>query len=310
LRNFKGIQRKSSLGEILSIFNEKTFDDAGFFDVNNFKVVVSCDGIEENLVKNDPRLAGYFSVLVNVNDVIAKGAKPIGFVNIISSSSITRRRKIAQGIQEGLKKYRLKLLKGHTHPDTSFDAVDGAVVGITKNVVQSSTGRIGDALVVAVDLSGKLCTEGWIKFFDSTTTKSSEDVLKRLESMIKLAERKWVNSARDISGPGIIGTLSMLCESSQIGASVNLESIPKPRGVNLEDWLTVYPGIGFIISTSHPRECLDLLESHALSAAVIGNTISQKEIWLSFKDVHELYMDLRYESIFGLRRSRNRNFSP
>ena len=183
-------------------------------------------------------------------------------------------------MRDGLRKYGLKLLKGHTHPDTSYDAIDAAVVGVARNVLLSTSARIGDSLLIVVDLVGRFSSEDWLKTFDSTTMKSSQEVLNRLNSMIELAERKLAHAARDISGPGIIGTIAMLCESSRIGATVNLEDIPKPTGIKLEDWLATYPGIGFIISTNQPEECLHLLRSHELSAATIGKIAADTKIWL------------------------------
>ena len=302
LRKFRGLTRKSALGEILDILDETSYDDAGFFDVDDFKVVVSCDGIMEKLVNSDPLLAGYYSVLANVNDVVAKGARPVGFVNIISSSSREVRRKVAQGIQKGLRKYGLKLLKGHKQPDTSYSAVDAAAIGVARNVLPSTAAKVGDSLVVAVDLAGRFDSKDWLKTFDSTTMKSSREVLDRLDSMIKLAEKRLANAARDISGPGIAGTIAMLCESSGVGARVNLESIPKPD-VGLEDWLSTYPGIGFIISTKQPRDCLHVLRSHELAAEKIGEITADRKIWLSYRRHHALFFDLNRESVFGAARS-------
>ncbi|MFQ5999310.1 MAG: AIR synthase-related protein, partial [Candidatus Bathyarchaeia archaeon] len=110
-------------------------------------------------------------------------------------------------------------------------------------------------------------------------------------------------AARDISGPGITGTIAMFCESSHVGANINLESIPKPENIKLEDWLTIYPGIGFIISTNCPEECLQLLGSHKLAASTIGEITSDEKIWLSYKGQRALFLDLKHESIFGVTRS-------
>ena len=214
------------------------------------------------------------------------------------------RRKVAEGIQNGLKKYKLKLLKGHTHPDTSYSAVDAMVIGVAKNVLPSTTAKANDFLVMAVDLDGKFGPNGWLKTFDSTTMKSSREVLDRLDSMIKLAERRLANAARDISGPGITGTIAMLCESSQVGAKVHLKSIPKPLSVEVKNWLTTYPGIGFIISTKQPTECLQLLRKHKLIAEIIGEITADKRIWLSDGEQRTLFFDLKNESVFGVTRSR------
>lgn len=300
LRNFEGFTRKAALGEILEIFDEKSYDDAGFLDVGDFKVVVSCDGIVENLVKSAPLLAGYYSVLVNVNDVVAKGARPLGFVSVISSSSSRIRKKVSEGIRDGLKKYGIRLLKGHLHPDASYNAVDAAAIGVARNILPSTDAKPGDSLIVAVDLIGKYNSKDWLKTFDSTTMKPSQDVLHRLNSMIEIAEKKLAHAARDISGPGIVGTITMLCESSKAGAKIDLEKVPKPNDVSLEEWLMAYPGIGFVISTRQPKECVHLLQSSGLSAATVGRITSNEEIWLSYRKREELFFDLKRQSVFGV----------
>ncbi len=139
-RTFKGFSRKAQIGEIVKILGEVDYDDAGVLDIEDLHIVVSTDGITEDLVKSDPWFAGYYSVLVNVNDVVIKGARPLGYVNVISGSR-ENRRKMAEGIKAGLGKYDVKLLKGHTHPDSSYEAIDAAVVGIAKKVVRGSLSR-------------------------------------------------------------------------------------------------------------------------------------------------------------------------
>jgi selenophosphate synthetase-related protein len=306
LGKYKGLTRKALQGKILEIFEEKKFDDAGSLDVGEYKVVISCDGIDENLVKNNPRLAGYYSVIVNVNDVVSKGAKPVGFLNIISSSSSRVRHQIAQGMKDGLEKYGLKLLKGHTHPDTSYDAIDAVVVGITKNAPISPYANVDDSILMAVDLFGEFESKGWVRTFDSIINKSKSEILHRLNSVIILSEKGLAHGAKDISGPGVVGTIAMLCESSRLGAIINLESIPKPTNIKLVDWLTTYPGIGFIISTNQPKDCLEVFENHDLSSAVIGRILKEKRIWLSYKNESALFMDLMKKSVFGIS-SRTKN---
>ena len=301
LRNFKGITRKSALGELLTILGDTAYDDAGVLVIDGIKIVVSSDGIVEDIVRENPWVAGFFSVLVNVNDVVAKGAHPLGYVNVVSSSSVNIRREITRGVKYGIDKYQLKFLKGHTHPDTPFDAVDGAVVGIARNILPSTSAKVGDFLVVAIDLQGKFGTKGWVRTFDSISTKSSEVVLNRLEAMIEVAEKELAHAARDISGPGVIGTIAMLCESSRVGADITLETIPRPKDVGLTDWLMTYPAIGFVLSTDNPKECLAVLRKHGLKASTTGRILSEKTIQLTYEGSSEILMNLDEESIFGLR---------
>lgn len=302
VKSFKGFTRKSILSEPLSIFGDENFDDAGAAKVGENYVVVSTDGIVQELVREDPWSAGFFSVLVNVNDVVAKGARPIGYVNVVSSSKEAFRKEIFEGIKFGLKKYRLQMLKGHTNPDTDYDSVDAAVFGVAKRFVPSSGARMGDALVLTIDLDGFPGKRSWVRTFDSVKSKSSEEVLNRLEGVVRICELGLVSAMRDISGTGIIGTLAMLCESSRVGATVRLNKILLPEGVQLSDWLLTYPAMGFIFSTGQPERCEAILGDHALSSSVVGETSLDMKIILSGNSGKEVFMDLERESVFGFKR--------
>ncbi|MCD6409517.1 MAG: methanogenesis marker 2 protein [Candidatus Verstraetearchaeota archaeon] len=302
LRKFRGLSRKSCIGDILKVFGEREFDDAGFLDIDDFYIVVSTDGITEDLVKADPWLAGYYSVLVNVNDVVVKGAKPLGYVNVVSSPNSQTRLMIAKGIEAALKKYGLKLLKGHTHPDTSYEAIDAAVIGVAKRIARSSTAKPGDSILLAVDLDGSFGQKGWVKCFDSTQHKSPEELRQMLFTVIDVVESSLVTASRDVSAPGIIGSIAMLCESSNVGASINLEAVPKPENTSIVDWLTAYPALGFIFTTSKARECLRLLESKGYHVSVIGEVNNTKKITLQYRGESEIFADLNTESIFGFRK--------
>jgi len=302
LKQFKGITRKSALGELLPILGENVYDDAGVLDIDNgLKIVVSADGIVEGLVRDDPWLAGFYSVVVNVNDVVAKGARPLGYVHVVSSNSPSTRRQIVQGIKHGIGKYGLKFLKGHTHPDTSYDAIDAAVVGATHSFLSSAAAKPRDSLIVAVDLDGNPGLRSWVKTFDSVMFKSSRQVLNRLEAIVTLAEEKLASACRDISGPGVVGTIGMLCESSRVGASLSIEKIPKPRKLELLDWLLTYPSTGFVLTTDKPHACLRLLENHGLTANAVGRITETRAIRISYRGQIETFMNLSEDSIFGFK---------
>ncbi len=299
LREFKGITRKSAIGELSRILGENVYDDAGVLETDDIKVVVSADGIVEGLVTDDPWLAGFYSVVVNVNDVVAKGARPLGYAHVLSASSPSIRRQIVSGIKHGIDKYGLKFLKGHTHPDTSYNAVDAAVVGVARKIISSATAKSNDVIIIAVDLDGNPGLRGWVKTFDSVLLKTRKQVLYRLKAITQIAERKLAHACRDISGPGVIGTIGMLCESSRVGASINIESIPKPENLDMQDWLMTYPSTGFVLTTDKPRECIKLLKKHGLTADRVGTVSEKRAIQISYQGQVETFINLEKESIFG-----------
>lgn len=302
IKAFKGFTRKTALAELIQIIGEESLDDAGALRLGGKYVVVSTDGIVENLVRADPWLAGFYSVVVNVNDVAAKGATPSGYTCVVSSSSAETRRRIVQGIKHGLDKYALKFLKGHTHADTSFNAIDAAAVGFAEKILPSTCAKPRDSLVMAVDLEGKQGGKGWLRTFDSVKDKNGSEVRKRLRGVVEIANEGLANACRDVSGPGLVGTVAMLCESSRVGAEIQLEAVPKPSTVSLDDWLITYPSMGFVFATSQPAKCVHVLENHGFAAHAIGSFLNTPVIELLYGAKREVFMDLRRESVFGFKK--------
>ncbi len=297
-KNFKGLKRKIEIGEITAILGEHEYDDAGFIDLGDVTLVVSTDGITEDLVKSDPWFAGYYSVLVNVNDVVVKGARPMGYVNVMSGSKDSRL-KMAQGIKAGLEKYGLKLLKGHTHPDSSYEAIDAAVVGIARRVARGNTARPGDSIVMAIDLEGSFGVKGWVKCFDSTLKKGRSELGRMIDSIISAVESGQVKASRDISAPGILGSLAMLCEASSVGAEVDVGKIPRPEGTAISEWFVSYPAMGFIFA-SDDELLVPKLHEAGFSASVVGKFNDTKKIDVSLGSDRKIFMDLSKESVFGI----------
>jgi selenophosphate synthetase-related protein len=299
-KRFKGFSRKAQIGEIVKIMGESEYDDAGILELRDQFLVVSTDGIAEDLVRSDPWFAGYYSVLVNVNDVVIKGAKPLGYVNVISSGHHDIRVKIAQGIRAGLDKYDLKLLKGHTHPDSSYEAIDAAVVGIAKRVARSTTAKPGDPVVMAIDLDGSYGIKGWVKCFDSTLNKTKPEINRILSAVRSVIESGYIEASRDMSAPGILGTLAMLCEASSVGTKIDLGKIPKPENIQLSEWLTSYPAMGFIFAINSEKAIQQLREV-GLKTEVVGRFTREMKIRTRLGEENQTFIDLMSESIFGLK---------
>lgn len=298
-KNFKGFSRKVEIGDIIRIFGDVDYDDAGIISLNGKYIVVSTDGITEDLVVVDPWLAGYYSVLVNVNDVVVKGAWPIGYVNVIAGPKEIRNM-IARGIKDGLEKYGLKILKGHTHPDTSYSSVDAAVIGIANKIVRGTTARPSQKIFMVVDIDGSLIKRRWIRCFDSTMNKSSKEIRDMLSALISFISSDDVKCSKDVSAPGILGSLAMLCEASNVGASIDLDKIPIPKGMSITEWLTSYPAMGFIFGVSEGKN-IDILEGVGFSVECIGEFTEDKKLEVVFRGSRAIFMDFSKESVIGLK---------
>jgi selenophosphate synthetase-related protein len=299
-KEYKGFTRKADIGEIVEIMGGGDLDDAGIMDLGGRHIVVSTDGITEELVKSDPWFAGYYSVLVNVNDVVVKGGRPLGYVNVISSSSRENRLAMAKGIQAGLTKFNLKLLKGHTHPDSSCESVTSAVIGEAKRVVRATTAHDGDLLAVAIDLAGAFGVKGWVKCFDSTLKKTKREIANMVDAIIEAIEAGGVTASRDISAPGTLGTLAMLCEASGVGAYIDLGLLPRPKASPVDEWLITYPAMGYLFGVKS-EDALAPLERAGFTVRLVGKFTSEKKIVARLEGESGTFLDLTKESIFGLR---------
>lgn len=315
LRNFEGIKRKNTIKDITGILKDTyniagntilSFgDDASAIDIGNGKLaLLAADGMWGKLMEADPRWAGYCSVLVNVNDVAAMGGKPIGMTNVLSTEDEEIRREIMEGIKEGVKKFGVPMVGGHFHPDTPYNALDVSITGIVDkdDVITSCGANIGDKVIIAIDIDGEVHPKFDLNW-DTTTMKSAEMVQAQIAMMNTLGKEKLVTSGKDISNPGTLGTLGMLLEASAVGATVELEKIPRNESIGWDQWLKLYPGAGFVLTSPENKvnKCIELLKSVNITSAVCGEIIEEKKLILTYEGQREVLFDFKNDEITGIR---------
>ncbi|MDI6724935.1 MAG: methanogenesis marker 2 protein [Methanobacterium sp.] len=319
LKNFEGITRKNPIKNITNILKDtyniagKTVlsfgDDASALDIGNNKLVLlAADGMWGKLMEADPRWAGYCSVLVNVNDIAAMGGEPIGMTNVLSTSDDDIRREILLGIKEGVEKFGVPMVGGHFHPDTPYNALDVSITGIIdrNDVITSCDAKVGDKIIIAIDIDGKMHPKFNLNW-DTTTMKSSQLVQDQIKMMNKIAKEHLVTSGRDISNPGALGTLGMLLEASDVGASVEIEKIPRNENVEWEQWLKLYPGAGFVLTARKENvdRCIELLEEVNIKSCVVGEIIEDKKLYVSFNGQKGILFDFKDDEIMGFKEERS-----
>lgn len=319
IKNFEGITRKNSINHIANILKDTyniagntilSFgDDASAIDIGNEKLaLLAADGMWGKLMEANPRWAGYCSVLVNVNDIAAMGGKPIGMTNVISTKDKKICNEIMEGINEGVKKFGVPMVGGHLHPDTPYNALDVSITGIVDKdaVITSCDAHIGDKVIVAIDIDGKLHPQFDLNW-DTTTMKSDELVQAQIEVMNKIGQEKLVTAGKDISNPGTLGTLGMLLEASGVGATVELGKIPRNKSVEWEQWLKLYPGAGFVLTAENSKvnRCMELLEEVNITASVVGEITEDKKLYVTHKDQKVVLFDFRKDKITGVKEERS-----
>ncbi|OWT33450.1 hypothetical protein BGI41_02340 [Methanobrevibacter sp. 87.7] len=295
IQDFKGVTRKNSISEVTnllkSVYNISGDvlldfgDDASAIDIGNNQVILfAADGIWGQLIDLDPYWAGYCAVLVNVNDIAAMGGKPLAMVNILAANNEDVSEELIKGIKCGCEKFNVPMVGGHFHPDADYNSVSVAIIGIMDKdkIISSSGANVGDKVLVAIDLEGRFYDEETKLNWDTTYNKNPQLVRDQIMVMNKIANEKLPTAGKDISNPGILGTLEMLLEASGVGAVVNLEKIPKLDEVPWEVWLKAYPGAGFVL-TAPSENCdkiIENLEKYSLSTNVVGTVTNEKVLYL------------------------------
>lgn len=315
IKVYDGITRKnfikgatSILDETYNIAGRTTLgfgDDASAIDIgNNTLLLMAADGMWGRLMEGDPQWAGYCSVLVNVNDIAAMGGVPMGMTNVISINDEKLCNKIMLGIKEGVEKFGVPMIGGHIHPDTPYTALDVSITGIVgkNDVITSGGAKVGDNVIVAMDLDGRQHPKFPLNW-DTTSHKTPELVQAQIAVMNIIAQKHLVTAGKDVSNPGILGTLGMLLEASGVGATVELGEIPRNSSVKWDEWLKVYPGSGFVLTAEdeNTEECIELLEEVNITSKVVGTILEENKLYLTYEDQNEVVFDFNNEIIMGIK---------
>ncbi len=310
ISNYPGVTRKRVIGHAINYFKglksknilESFGEDAAVIAHGKDVLLLAADGIMEDLMEKNPYWAGYCSVLVNINDIAAMGGRCLGMVNVLSIKNRAILDEVLKGMTEALKKFDVPMLGGHVHPDCNYNAVDVAVLGAAKkdSVIFSNTANIGDEVIFAMDIDGDF-TPGLPYSWDTTSSKTPETVQEQIAVMSQIGEKKLVTAAKDISNPGVLGTLGMLLESSKKGAEVDLEKVPKPENVDFLQWLKAYQGCGFVVTCeeSDSKEVIRTFKDVGIIAEVVGIITSDLKLNISYDEEDETLFDFRKNPIIG-----------
>lgn len=310
LRGFAGVTRKKQIGELMPFFpieSERIIasfgEDAAVIDDGDEVMLLAADGIWSKLMEVDPEWSGYCSILVNVHDIAAMGGWPVAMVDVLSVGDPLISEKVLRGMKKGIEKFKVPIIGGHLHPDTPYSALDVAILGKAKKnaVILSSTALAGETIIAAYDVDGSPHPRFAINF-DSTSFKEGTVLQNQLGAMRELGERGLVRAGKDISNPGLLGTLGMLLETSKVGAMVDIESIVVPEGLTLAEWLKMYPGMGFVVTTRPENQdtVLEVFERRGLTARAIGRVTEDRRLIIRQGGEKAVLFDLTHECVTGI----------
>jgi selenophosphate synthetase-related protein len=285
IQSYPGVTRKHRLGALTAHFPVPPGaravaafgEDCAVLELPSLAddyLLFALDAIIPPLLRKAPRFAGYSSVLVNVLDVVAMGGTPIAAVNFLGSTGRRFETEVALGMSQAAAHFAVPIVGGHLHPDDASPSLAVAILGRVgkRDCTFSHTARPDDVLLAAVDVSGRRLKD-YPMAWSPLRGKSRAEAARRFDAVRHAASGGLTGACKDASNPGLIGTFGMMLEASGRGGYIDLDKVPRPPSVPLEDWLLMFQGCGFVFA-ARPEKAPALqrvLGSGGFACAPVGH---------------------------------------
>ena len=207
-------------------------DDAAAFDLGNGTSVLSTTDFFMPIV-DDPFTFGRIAATNAISDIYAMGGRPLMAVSIfgwpVSKLSDEVAREVIEGGRAVCEAAGIPLAGGHSidSPEPIFGL---AVTGLVENshLKRNDTAEAGCELFLTKPLGiGILTTaqkQGKIAPGDIDPAVEAMTTLNKIGA--EIAKLEGVTAVTDVTGFGLLGHLSEMCEGSGIGAVVRFDDVP------------------------------------------------------------------------------------
>ncbi|HEY6312969.1 MAG TPA: AIR synthase related protein [Streptosporangiaceae bacterium] len=306
VRTHPGVTAKSEIGLVSEVFGSTDWlagpgDDGAVVSEAGMSLVVGGEAILPRFVAADPHGAGVAAVTTNLNDLAAMGAWPLALVD-----TVTGPRPVIQQVLEGMRwaarLYQVPVVGGHLTITEGPPGLSAFGLGRADRPLAARFAEPGQSLVVACCVDGKMRAD--FPFFPSFDERG-EQLAGDVRLLAECAARGWVTAAKDVSMAGLVGSLAMLLECNRLGVTLDLDALPVPAGVSLEQWLRCFPCFAFLLCVPSGREtqCLGAFADRGLAAAVTGTLDGTGHLRLRLGNQVATAFDLGTESVTNLVRS-------
>ncbi len=252
--------------------------DVGVVDWGQDWLVITTDAVNVKThvpAGATPAQIGWYLVAVNLSDIAASGAVPLGFVAALvlpRETDLEFVRGLARGMDECARTFGIPIVGGDTKESDVMTLAGTAVGKVPKSrILLRSGAKPGDVVV----LTGDVGRSGWAARHLADPESHPEVVeafmrpYPRTEEGMFFSESGAVTSCEDVSD-GLGVTLHQMAEMSKVSFVIDYDAVPVYRGLKdadrrtVEDLAFYYGGDFELVATVRPDRLSDLLEKYRI----------------------------------------------
>jgi len=210
-----------------------TRDDAAVYDLGNGTALISTTDFFMPIV-DDPYDFGRIASANAISDVYAMGGKPVLAIAILGWPIDKLSPEVAQKVLEGSRtvcaEAGIALAGGHSIdcPEPVFGLAVNGIINI-KNLKKNSTAVAGCKLYLTKALGVGILTtaqkRGILQPLHAFIAPESMAMLNKVGE--SFGELEYVKAMTDVTGFGLLGHLSEMCEGSNLQAVIEFDKVPK-----------------------------------------------------------------------------------
>ena len=309
VRAHPGVAAKAEIGLVSEVFQSTDWlagpgDDGAVVAEAGVSLVVGGEAILPAFVAADPYGAGVAAVTTNLNDLAAMGAWPLALVDTVTGPRAIIRR-VLEGMRWASGLYQVPVVGGHLTVTEGPPGLAAFGLGRADRPRSAQSAQPGQSLLVGCCVEGQMRPDfPFFRSFDERGGELAGDVRLLAEG----AAAGWVVAAKDVSMAGLLGSLAMLLECNKLGVCLDLDALPVPAGVTVEQWVTCFPCLAFLLCVPPGREaeCVQAFGRRGLAAAQVGTLDDTGALRMSSAGRTQIVFDLSRESVTNLERPAGR----
>ncbi len=248
IRTHPGLTGKAVLSAIAEAIGGDG-DDGAIISDGDGRLALAAEAISPAFIARDPRAAGIAGAVTVVSDLVASGAEPLALLDTVVAADSAHLAPLLDGLRAGAAMVSVPIVGGHTTLEAGGPGLSTFGVGRVVAPLPAAAARPGDHVCLATCIDGEVFSDSdGQHFFSHLRGPRRVRLREDLGVVLAAAEAGEVWAARDVSMPGIPGSLLQLLESAGgRGCILDLAAVPVPAGITLERWLVSYPSYGFLL---------------------------------------------------------------